>query len=1041
MNAKRSLVLLLLVPVFVAGVWWLVRDPGSDAGPLPGSGGADRADRGAGAMMSAPGEPGEEAPAEAPEAGADAAAARQPARVAAVDADAPAVIGRVVDADGTPIAGARIVCRSRRAAIDFAELADINDPQELAERMRAGQMPAAEEETGADGAFRIPVPPGTGELGMSIEARGYLLLQRRTVRPADDDIDLGALTLRRGAVIAGRVTDSAGRPIEEARVRRVPPGQRSWFGDFEVAGMDAFDGARTSATRTRTDERGRFELAHATPGAFALRVSHADHPVGKLEEHSIEVGETLTDLLVVLESGSEITGRVIGIPEGVSNLRVLARSKKDAQSKSSGAAAFVLGNPDEIIDGVGFALGERSVDVAEDGTFELRGLNAEKTYGIWAVQGGAGFLQMSACTQRSEAPAGSRGVELRYHEGVSVTFAVVDADSGEPLSELRVAPRLVGGSGLAAMLSGAMGAQARWSDYPNGHVTLSHLRPKKKQKLSLRVEALGYAPVSREKIDLPERGSLDLGTLQLRRAPVVRVHVTDAATGAPVAGAAVRLSVVEEEGGAGKTSGRSISYSTSVNVGDGGDFEGIRMSFGGDDDKNRSGSSDADGLCVLNGFPGRDAQVTVRSADHARYLSSTISLPATGDHEHRADLVVGGSVEVLVVDSNGQPVPQATIEHKDPEKSGGSEKTDAKGVARFERLAPGTHRFKLRRKVGGSLNIQTRVNVSGSAEPPPDPGWEDVAVRNAAAAKLTLTQPATGSLAGVVRENGLPLSRARVSFVEGPGGDLDAQSEQMAEMQARLESMMGGSGGGSSARADGDGNYELADLPVGEHRLRIAHRDRAMSTMVSVNVTEGESTFDIELDATVIFGRVVDSDGKPVEGAQISVSPALVGEAREAASAIEGLFSGQNSPFGLGRSGGAKTDVDGEFELRGVRPDAPLVVRARAKGFSPASSDELRVPRGTVRRGVELKVSAAGEIEVRLIGDAPPFSAVKAEYKGEAAEGMAPVMGFLKAGRTTLQGLRPGPWEVQWSAGNNSEKKTQTVEVVAGKTAQAQFQL
>ena len=122
--------------------------------------------------------------------------------------------------------------------------------------------------------------------------------------------------------------------------------------------------------------------------------------------------------------------------------------------------------------------------------------------------------------------APANGIELAYDPGIAVTFQVVDADTGAALTELRVGTQMVGGSGFAAMFSGAMGRNAKFESYPNGIVEVPNLRPKKKQKLTLRLEALGYAPHKQEGIELPMRGSLDLGTIRLKPAPIVEVVVT-----------------------------------------------------------------------------------------------------------------------------------------------------------------------------------------------------------------------------------------------------------------------------------------------------------------------------------------------------------------------------------------------------------------------------------------------------------------------------------------------------------------------------------
>jgi hypothetical protein len=680
-------------------------------------------------------------------------------------------------------------------------------------------------------------------------------------------------------------------------------------------------------------------------------------------------------------------------------------------------------------------MGDRTVKVGDDGTFSLLGLDAKRSYRVWAVQEGRGFLQMSACTERREVSAGTRGLELPYVEGITVGLRVVDGESLQPLTQLRVRPRLVGGSGFAGLVAGRLGGPSRFLQYPDGRVTLAHLRPKKRQRLAVQVEALGYAPFERGEIELPQLGKLDLGTVRLIRSPVVRVHVIEAATGEPVVGARVRLALGEKDEE--PKGGHSISFNTTMTVSGDQGIEGASFDAGGGKGKN-TGKTDAEGRCVLNSFPGRQARISVRSSEHAPYASPLVPLPAASDFEHNASLLAGGAVDVLVVDAKDEPIPQATVGHEGPNGADGRGQTDARGIAHFPRLAPGRHRFELRRVAGGGSSVRHNVRISTGGDARPERGgWTEVEVRDGERASLTLRRPATGSLNGIVRENGIPLPRARVALVPGLGKDETAEEAQMAELASRFEGLLGS--GSSTARADGDGHYRLADLPTGEHRLRITHRERAMPALVRVHVREGDGVFDIDLDMTAISGRVLGPDGKGLEGAKVSVAPAAE-EARAAEHAIQGLFGAASGMLGSGASPSeAKTDADGVFELRGVRPDTTLVLRAHARGFAPVMSAELRVREGQTQEAGNLELTAAGQIRVRLQGDSPPFVPVQAKFQG-GAEDIDPVLGFLRGGRVKLSGLQPGLWKVELSGLGEDADFTQTVEVRAGETAQVLFE-
>ena len=118
----------------------------------------------------------------------------------------------------------------------------------------------------------------------------------------------------------------------------------------------------------------------------------------------------------------------------------------------------------------------------------MRGLHAGRSYRVWAALSGQGFAGNSACTERIEVASGTKGAELRYAPGITVTFRAIAARGDTPVEKLHVSHQLKGGGGLDAIM-GMMPRAARAKSYPDGRVTLTGLRPKKKQTLSITVEA------------------------------------------------------------------------------------------------------------------------------------------------------------------------------------------------------------------------------------------------------------------------------------------------------------------------------------------------------------------------------------------------------------------------------------------------------------------------------------------------------------------------------------------------------------------------
>lgn len=1044
-SPKTFVVLFLLALIGGVAVWFTsfaAEDEVSPAAP-------------AGAAATAPTAPGV---AEAsPLGGADANGATRVAAPSVAGADAgPAnargLRGQVLDEQAQPVVGALVRCMAgfgEDMGFENFEMADFEDfdQQAMLERFRNAQRQRQEATTDAEGRFRIAAV-GTGRnVSLRVVARQFVVLDRNVPRPTEADADLGVLTLKRGACVSGRVVDRAGNGIAEARVRRADRGQGGGFGgfdmgDFEFPGAAEFEGLVGDEQAT-TDAEGRFELPHCAPGEFSLRARHPDHPLARLDGLSVAAGAQLADVLVVVEPGAAIRGRIVGVPEGQKPLRVMASLRREAAAQVPGAGegnpfGALLGDAADMAADAGFGFGEKQVDCTADQTFELRGLQVGKPYRVWAVQNGRGIAGNAMCTQRIEVGAGTQGVELRYDAGIVVTFQAVDKKTGAPVERLWVKDQLRGGGGMEDMMA-FFPRGGRAKTYAEGRVTIANLRPKKKQSLTLGVEAIGYAAFERKDIALPTTGSLDLGVIELDPAPVLTVTVTTGSARAPVAGATVRL--VEAE--------RSGRRNRGIRGGDPMEMIGeFAPGFAGDGGGGpRTGKTDAEGRCVLNAFSAAMV-VNVTAKEYAPYASAPIEVPQGSAGSHDATLVRGGTVEVAVVDGDGKPLAGLRIDHARPAGERDFQQTDKQGLAVFEHLVPGEHKFRLARRGGGAADVaQFRARMLGDQgqAPAADEGWDVVQVDDGARATLRLTKAPTASLRGIVRENGVPLAGARVTFAEGPedraaGGALE---QQVGEMLGEFGG--GGGRGGRTARSGQDGSYQLNELPEGAHRLRITTRERVMPSVVQVSLRFGENVVDVELDATSVRGTVVDSAGSPVAGAAVSIVPvrAAAQPADPRARAIEEAMGGMDVEqlMGGGGRGQVRTGADGRYELRGVQPGQPLQVKATAKGHSAAMSAVVELTAGGVRDGLDIKLGAAGKVRI-TVANAPQFAqarATKVDAEGANEAGVPNSAQILRNGKGTLDGLRPGRWKVEILAMDGGQREPRFVEVVAGETAEVQF--
>ena len=997
----KSLTAFALVAVLGVSAWWMMDDTRSGEA-LPGVGEVAAEDEQAAASpasVTADGVP----------AGPDADVVDASAPVERVEAAAAVGFsGVVVDSAGRPVVGAAVSCGDRNG---LPRLVGSWSPSR-----RSGRADVAETETDSAGSFRLRAPVADGQLRLVVRARGYVRLTREVPRPAGEDVDLGAIELEPGVVLAGRVVDSSGAGVSDAQVQALAGEGEFWslMYDLEPArGRIAGAGSYAAVT----DSNGHFELPHVAAGHSTLSARHEQRPSARLAARQYEAGTVVDDLIVVMRRGASISGRVTRAPSGAS-LRVGAREEK------GGGGVDAVGG--FILEGAGMELANRWASVRSDGTFELLGLDPEREYRVWAIKEGGG-RGAGACTAPRVAQAGTRGLELAYDVGVTVAFTVVDAVTGLSLTKLAVSSHLVSTSGFEGLFPGMRRSREGYREYADGQVVLRSLRPKKKQKLNLEVGALGYESMGIKNIELPLRGELALGTLRLKPIPVVRVTVRDGASGDPVQGARVELQAVEPPG---ERRGRSTSGSVSIRIRDTfEDAEGpTHMTFSDGGPDTRRGLTDDQGLCVLNSLPGKTVKIVVKREGYAHYLSDEMSLPTGGAFERSVSLVRGGVVDVLVVDAGNQPVAEVRIHRRSELGGSSSERTDVAGRARFEHLVPGVHRFRLTRNRSVSFEIETVVNGRGGD--PKDESWSEVVVADGEEAELVLVKPATAALTGVVRENGSPLARARVSFVEGAG---PRGSADVAEaVSGSLGGLMEFAGGMDfSTKTNRDGGYRLEGLPAGEHRLRITHPDRAMPAIVPVLIVGGDQVFDVALETTVLTGRVVGPDGVAVAGARVSVEADGVGGIGNAIVAgVSGVFSSVRP----GR-GGETTDADGAYELYGVRADVDLVVRAEADDLAPAVSPPVRAQPGQTLGVADLVLIEAGRIAVSVTGQLGPFEMAVASWKGEAV-GVAPVMGLLRNGKATLKGLRPGSWSVKVSS---SRGEPLIVEVLPGQEAEAQL--
>ena len=329
-----------------------------------------------------------------------------------------------------------------------------------------------------------------------------------------------------------------------------------------------------------------------------------------------------------------------------------------------------------------------------------------------------------------------------------------------------------------------------------------------------------------------------------------------------------------------------------------------------------------------------------------------------------AELPPAGVIEGRVVDPEGRPVEdariQARVELRDNEDPGSSEAREE------ETRTSAEGRFRLRRLTGG---MQYRLTVDKAGFAPASRLVEAASARSAAPTEVVLRKSRV--LAGrIVDEEGRPVAGADV-WVRGPG----------------LR---------TSVRSGRDGEFAFLDLLAGMYGLAAWRQDFAPVVVVQLEIPEEEARVDLGTltlrKAVLLEGRIVDSQGSPVEGVQV-VSTALAG----------------TLPDGKGQENPASgiTDSEGLFRLRGLQPGERVTLYVQHSEYLPLTltlrATGERLPEIVLRRGAEISgrvVDGQGEpvhgAVVRLLREAGP-----GQPGGESASTDA-------SGRFHLKSVEPG---------------------------------
>lgn len=970
----------------------------------------------------------------------------------------PRVRGRVIDATGAPVRAARVLATTSE---NFTEVPlDV----ELDALPRRG-FTLAGTTTEADGRFELEAL-APGPVRLVVHASGFAPHARDRAGRFDCrvDLDLGDVRLEPGLALRGRVVDPRGEPVAGASVVLA-------LECAHRASHVRFPGRGVLVATSGSD--GGFVVDELTSGPWKLCIDAPRFRIAEIRGEAFPGTSVRDDLVVRLEPGARIAGRVLAPEDALkTEMRVVARPAEieveDDATPSSDAA-----------DATFAATRARSERIAPDGTFVVDGLEPRARLKLVvemrASDGTAWKRAPSADTPLVD--AGASGVEIAWTRLASVRLRAIDAATGSPIEDLLA----FGGQGRERVLRDDAGAITR--RFEGGVVVWTDVRARANRPFRVRLRAAGRIDRVIEAVELAAGTDVDLGDVALERAAEARVRVVDAASGAPIAGAVVaaaldpaldlgdlarRLTLTDADGelqarsvqcdadgiarlalAAGTTAravasavGYLASEPVEVTAGmlaveendstsSSRDVEAGHGAAARESNGTASVAHESDGASSVsraNGEPASASSTAVAAdAGHARESTAI---------EGRDDALVvlalrrGGTARVTVRDEARNPVAGAFVEHELPRRGGADERefdapreTDARGEARFEALAAGEHRFRVR----------TELESVWSEDDEPEAEWTPLQVgATDAQIEVALLATARATFEGVVREGGRVLDGAQLKLVPRDRADAPGGAQWRP------------SGDPGSCTSAADGAFAFPPLSCGEYALFVAHPARRMVARLDVRIERGGTRHDVDLEVASIEGRITNDRREPIAGLSVRVRRVeerpFEMERPGRAVLAEDERGGADVQWRSGANEDARTDSSGRYVLRGIEAGAPIVVDVGGGAHEQKTTEPLVLGPTEVRTGVDFELRPTGWIRLELNG--PRRADTTWVLRLVDGEGAVRSSTTLHGGtrRRVLSSILPGAYTLElWAPGADSATQRTSVVVEAGNVSHARL--
>lgn len=864
--------------------------------------------------------------------------------------DGPTVSGRVLSDMGLPVVGAEV---------KFERPIDRNLVNLLS---GGGGGPAITDENGR---FELSGSAGE-EVTLVVGADGFTELREEDyLLPEDTDIPLEDVVLLPSLWLWGQVTNPAGQPLVGATLERVDSDRSPWQPQWSNDDPDGI-----------TDERGEFQLPREDVGPWEFKVKYEGYLTATFEGEGKQAGRSQVPLEFKLLPGKSVSGKVLDVPDELLETTVV-------RALPEGEVVFRRLTSD--LSGVS--------DVAQDGSFEIGGLDPEREYKIVASATNIGPGSMfSGGGERSEPEflfPGDQEIELNYRAGTEILFQVIDANSKEPVENFRAR---FGQPFASKDLLDSTGEPRQHFEKGRGRFDDLHeddKMPWGDNLPSLEIQASGYMRYINDEIELSPGEVVDLGTIMLEPVPMITVRVVDQRRGKALKNA--RVSVRPMENGLMPFLGNNESLLGS---------------------RGFTTKTDEEGRAEVTSLGSVAGRLEIDKGGYAPYIQENFIAGATGSELDIA-LSKGGEVVVLVRDASGQPVPDVNVYHSRPHqegRDGGAEQSSSKGRVRYRRLEPGEHRFRLARS-------WQAVEPDEEEE-----GWQSVRVSDGSEVELVLPAKSLGRVSGRVFLGGRPLANAEVDLTE-----IEKDSEENWDWGR-------GQNSDTSDETNADGSYEVKNLRYGDYMANVKHPSLSLAYPVEVEVRASQVNLEIQIPITGLRGRVVDHRGRPVPGVALSVYSSRSSSDELAAERFRRRF------LNMSDNDSTMSGDDGVFEFPGLPADNEVRVRVDSDLWYGPTSEAVEIGEGDFTDGLEVRVVEAASLRVEVempVSDNWNYVQVRAiPEELELPDGF-PEPGEQQDGSwggqdAELAGLPPGRWKIigSYTPNNFNDDEVEPEEVV-----------